>query len=869
MMKAIPLWFCLMACNCYLSAQFVENFNDGDFTSNPAWTGNTDQFIVTEGVLQLNNPGASGVTTSFLSTEAATSLDEGTTWRFFTRLDFAPSSTNQLRIYLAANRPELELSTQAYFLEIGQSGNEDAIKLYVQNQEVVQLLGQGAPGTVAAEPVLAGIEVFRSTSGEWTISADYSGGNNYAEEFSVVDTTFSILNYFGFLCRYSSTRSESFFFDDIEIDPLFVDRIPPEVISATALSSRRISLAFNEVLDSASAARTGNYTLDQGIGQPAGVSFDSRNPTQVELNLDEDLVSAQLYTITISGVRDVNQNPVDNQTIDVIFYNIQEAAPGDLIVTEFMTDPTPSRGLPEEEYIELYNRSDKVLQLEGLLINSGATPRPLPEYLLLPGAFVTVCDEDVLPEFQVFGPAIAVRTFPSLSNDDDEITILDGREEVLFSIFYQDEWYDADSLSVGGYSLELIDPNGPVDCPGNWAGSRAEKGGTPGQPNSVANLLPENIAPRLSNIVIESEFELRLTFNERMDEGTTLDVNAYAVNPAVGISEVMPGVGNEVILILAASLVQGQSYTLTLATTISDCTGNTLPAPLEIAVGLPEAATPGDLLLSEVLFHPQAGGNDFVEIYNASAKVINLNGFFIANTDKDSGDTLAMVESNYLIFPGEYLALTENREDILMKYSVAAPSRLLLNDLPTLEARSGNVTLRNAEGIVLDAFDYDEDLHFSLLDNERGVSLERLRFDQPTQSRGNWHSAAASVGFATPTAPNSQMTPPGAPGQELVNIENPRFSPDNDGFEDVLLIQVNPERPGYVANIKIFDAQGRLIKDLIRNTLLGNTELFKWDGLTNENSKARIGPYVLWIELFEPEGEVIREKKTIVVAGKL
>ncbi len=354
-----------------------------------------------------------------------------------------------------------------------------------------------------------------------------------------------------------------------------------------------------------------------------------------------------------------------------------------------------------------------------------------------------------------------------------------------------------------------------------------------------------------------------------MDLSTVLDMNAYAIGPGIGISEVMQGTGNEVILILDPGLAPGQTYTLTLASFISDCIGNTLPAAIEQPIGIPELAAPGDLLLSEILFHPLPGGNDFVEIFNTSDKIINLNGFFIANTSKDSGDTLGVVEGNYLIFPDEYIALTENTADILMRYSVPAPSRLLLSDLPTLDAREGNVTLRRADGVELDAFDYDDDIHFSLLDNKRGVSLERLSFDQPTQSRGNWHSASESAGFATPTGANSQLIPAAAPGQELITIENPRFSPDNDGFEDVLLIQVTPERPGYVANIKIFDAQGRLVKDLIRNTLLGNTELFKWDGLTNENSKARIGPYVVWIELFEPEGEVLREKKTIVVAGKL
>jgi len=49
---------------------------------------------------------------------------------------------------------------------------------------------------------------------------------------------------------------------------------------------------------------------------------------------------------------------------------------------------------------------------------------------------------------------------------------------------------------------------------------------------------------------------------------------------------------------------------------------------------------------------------------------------------------------------------------------------------------------------------------------------------------------------------------------------------------------------------------------------LGLEGTFKWDGSTNEGEKARIGIYILWIELFLPTGEKRIEKKTIVVGGE-
>ena len=59
--------------------------------------------------------------------------------------------------------------------------------------------------------------------------------------------------------------------------------------------------------------------------------------------------------------------------------------------------------------------------------------------------------------------------------------------------------------------------------------------------------------------------------------------------------------------------------------------------------------------------------------------------------------------------------------------------------------------LRNHNGITIDSLSYDHNWHFALLDIEDGVSLERIDYNKPTQDKSNWHSAASTAGFATPT----------------------------------------------------------------------------------------------------------------------
>jgi hypothetical protein len=196
----------------------------------------------------------------------------------------------------------------------------------------------------------------------------------------------------------------------------------------------------------------------------------------------------------------------------------------------------------------------------------------------------------------------------------------------------------------------------------------------------------------------------------------------------------------------------------------------------------------------------------------------------------------------------------------------------LENDLPSFNDDAGNVTLFRADTVlatIIDAFDYSEDFHHPFLDKVDGISLERLSTESPTQNRNNWHSAAKSAGFATPTYQNSQLIGSQAIVDDFIEITDPTFSPDGDGYQDFLTISFQTDKPGYAAQIKIFDAEGRLVKTLANTDLIATEGFLRWDGDTDEGTKARIGIYVLWVELFHPDGDKRDFKKTCVVAGRL
>ena len=191
-----------------------------------------------------------------------------------------------------------------------------------------------------------------------------------------------------------------------------------------------------------------------------------------------------------------------------------------------------------------------------------------------------------------------------------------------------------------------------------------------------------------------------------------------------------------------------------------------------------------------------------------------------------------------------------------------------IRNSPGFDNTEDTVYLTNTAGLLIDVIQYNEDQHFTLLQDVNGVSLERVSSERPSTDPSNFHSASETVGFATPGYENSQAFENIRFSGEI-SIEPDIFSPDNDGFQDLLHINYQFSSPGFVASVSIFDRNGRLIKRLVQNELLGSSGTFSWDGITDDNLKARIGIYIVLIEAFNTNGNQEVFKEVITVAGNL
>ena len=202
-------------------------------------------------------------------------------------------------------------------------------------------------------------------------------------------------------------------------------------------------------------------------------------------------------------------------------------------------------------------------------------------------------------------------------------------------------------------------------------------------------------------------------------------------------------------------------------------------------------------------------------------------------------------------------------------YPEAIASQLVeVTDLPSYNNGEGVVVLIDAQGKVIDSVYYKENYHSPLLRDYDGKSLERIDPYGGSLDPSNWQTAGQNVGYGTPGKQNSQFIETGKASSGLV-IGTSIFSPDGDGYQDVLNIEYAFQESGLYANLWILDRRGQLVRRLANNELLSLEGNYFWNGLDDEGHKMGLGLYVIYLEVFDSQGSVRVYKEPISLAGKL
>jgi len=643
--------------------------------------------------------------------------------------------------------------------------------------------------------------------------------------------------------------------------------MPPSIQSAVAISSIAVDLLFTEPVENISCQNINNYEANNGLGNPASAVQDAINPSLVHLIFAKTFTNGTGYALLVNNVKDLAGNIVHDSKVNFSFYIPQQY---DVVIDEIMADPSPQVALPDAEWIELKNTSSFPINLRGWKLSDlrGQTGL-MPDFILQSDSFVVVCTGSAVSALSSFGKVISVTNFPSLDNEGDLISLISSSGKTIHSVKYTSAWYQNELKKDGGWSLEMIDTRNPCSGINNWKSSTGISGGTPGKKNSIDGVNLDETAPKLLRAFAKANDTITLVFNEPLDSLKAAAVNNYLVDNGISIKEAIsvPPIFDKVNVVLNNPIDSGTIYTIT-ANNVTDCKGNSISSGSAARFGMP--AQPGnlDIVINEILYNPKPEGVDYVELYNRSQKIIDVNHIYIANRD---GNVISNIQQaateSILLFPGDFMVLTSDVPAVKNQYITTNPDAFVtVSNMPSFPDDGGDVIILNAQGDIIDEVNYSDKWQFPLVSNTEGVSLERIDYNS-TSVQSNFHSAATSSGYGTPGYKNSQYRiDENVPG--TIKVSPDIFSPDNDGIDDFATIDYNFPAPGYIANITIFDASGRRIRYLEQNALCGIKGYYRWDGLDDKNRKLPQGIYVIYTEIFNTAGKKKQFKNSIVLARR-
>ena len=270
------------------------------------------------------------------------------------------------------------------------------------------------------------------------------------------------------------------------------DVAAPRLLYAFANSASSVTLSFDETLDSTRATLLTSYTISDGISIASAIPqppFFSK----VVLQLNGSLSAGKIYSVSANGVSDCSGNPIQAGFSTTRLALHAEADSNDVVVNEILFNPRPQ----EEDYVELYNRSSKVINLRQLILANRSSNGQ-------PGSFVTLSTDDrpffpgdyfaftvnaeILKRgYTVLNPGhvLQLPSMPSFPDDRGSALLLNQQGKTVDELAYSEKWHFALLNNPEGVALERIDYDRPSQQPDNWTSAAGSASlGTPAAPNS-------------------------------------------------------------------------------------------------------------------------------------------------------------------------------------------------------------------------------------------------------------------------------------------------------------------------------------------------------------------------------------------------
>lgn len=269
----------------------------------------------------------------------------------------------------------------------------------------------------------------------------------------------------------------------------------PVMLSATVMDSNLLRVHFSETVFIPNNPHNPSvFSLDHNLNI-TDIKAVSPYNNALDLRFDQALQTGIIYQLTICGNICDCAGLYAQEGQSIQFGLDQLPKYKDLIINEILTN---SPNNDDADYIEIYNRSPKIIDLKKVKIGSGGGD--LPEkttiavsqgYQLFPQQMVALCKNRKLTEehYHPLYPQQLLQcdSLPTFPNAEGVVHLTDLALQALDRLQYTEDMHYPMLSSTDGVSLERVHYEGDTQDANNWKSAAANVGfGTPGYLNSQA-----------------------------------------------------------------------------------------------------------------------------------------------------------------------------------------------------------------------------------------------------------------------------------------------------------------------------------------------------------------------------------------------
>ena len=558
--------------------------------------------------------------------------------------------------------------------------------------------------------------------------------------------------------------SGTFRIDDVSLTvKTAIDLAVRSVRVTPALPLATDSLVFSLFLTNLGTRTASNYTLElfddanhDSVAQ-ARERFQLLSPPSINPS-DSLLVEVKsgslaggdhqiLCLLSISG----DENPTNNKGIVNFFVGVP---PFSIVINEIMF--APSGGEPE--WIEILNTSTTAIDLRNWKISNRISSSKYAiattDVILSPKSFAIITRDSLA--FQAFHSSIPGLLFTNSSlpialfrNDSDAVALYDPRNSVIDSLYYRSSWGGG-----GGKSLERISPLDPSTAQSNWGTSLDPSGSSPGRVNTLTQ--KENdlaitsfiasppfptvnstvtLTVKVANAGTQPAAGYSLSFFEDMN-GDSVG-QAEELFSRVTMTPILQVGDSATFSAQTPNLVVGDHrYLVAIEYSLDEENLNNKRIVL-VTVGLPPKA----VVINEIMYAPNGGEPEWLEIYNTTNVEVNLRNWKFSN--RFTSTKYPITTSEVLLPPKGFAVITRDSVAFLA-FHPSIPEMLFANrNLPiALFSNSGDAAvLFDSRDSSMDSLFYSPNWGGS-----GGRSLERIAPGGASTDQSNWGTSSDPSG---------------------------------------------------------------------------------------------------------------------------